>query len=77
MSDKKVYGTDDLLSLFEDSLTPQDVLSAKLMAQISSAITSERLRLRMSQQEFADHINVPQSSSRARPAKNVLKIFRY
>ena len=34
---------EDLLSLFSETLTPADVLSAKLMAQFSNAITSERL----------------------------------
>ena len=31
---------EDLLSLFSETLTPADVLSAKLMAQFSNAITS-------------------------------------
>ena len=38
---------EDLLSLFSETLTPADVLSAKLMAQFSNAITSERLHLNM------------------------------
>ena len=37
------------------------MLSAKLMAQFSNAITSERLNLNMSQQDFAKHINATQS----------------
>ena len=52
---------DDLLEMFSDVLDPADVLTSKLMAQISSAITGERLRLRMSQEKFADHIGVAQS----------------
>ena len=44
---------EDLLSLFSETLTPADVLSAKLMAQFSNAITSERLNLNMSQKDFA------------------------
>ena len=48
---------EDLLSLFSETLTPADVLSAKLMAQFSNAITSERLNLNMSQKDFAKHIN--------------------
>ena len=47
---------EDLLSLFSETLTPADVLSAKLMAQFSNAITSERLNLNMSQKDFAKHI---------------------
>ena len=43
---------EDLLSLFSETLTPADVLSAKLMAQFSNAITSERLNLNMSQKYF-------------------------
>ena len=39
---------EDLLSLFSETLTPADVLSAKLMAQFSNAITSERLNLNIS-----------------------------
>lgn len=52
---------EDLLSLFSETLTPADVLSAKLMAQFSNAITSERLNLNMSQKDFAKHINAAQS----------------
>ena len=52
---------EDLLSLFSETLTPADVLSAKLMAQFSNAITSERLNLNMSQKYFAKHINATQS----------------
>lgn len=52
---------EDLLSLFSETLTPADVLSAKLMAQFSNAITSERLNLNMSQKDFAKHINATQS----------------
>ena len=37
------------------------MLSAKLMAQFSNAITSERLNLNMSQQDFAKHISATQS----------------
>lgn len=54
-------GIDDLLALFEDALSPADVLSSKLMAQVSSAITRERIKLRMNQSEFAKHIGVTQS----------------
>ena len=61
MNEKKMCGVEDLLSLFEESLNPEDVLTAKLMAQVSSAITNERLHLQMSQQEFAKYIGVPQS----------------
>ncbi len=51
----------DLLSLFENTLSPAEVLSSKLIAQVSTAITKERVKLRMTQSEFAKHINVTQS----------------
>lgn len=60
MSSKKC-GLEDLLGLFEDSVDPSDVLASKIMAQISSAITKERLKLRMNQSQFAEHINASQS----------------
>lgn len=58
---KKKTNVEDLFSLFSETLTPADVLSAKLMAQFSNAITSERLNLNMSQKDFAKHINATQS----------------
>ncbi len=61
MSKNVKCGIDDLLGLFDDLVSSADVLSAKLMAQISSAITAERLRLGMNQSEFADHIHATQS----------------
>lgn len=61
MSEKKAYGLEDLLSVFEEFLDPSDVLAAKLMAQISTAITKERLKLHMNQKDFANHIHASQS----------------
>lgn len=52
---------DDLFELFSDDIQPSDVLSAKLIAQISTAITRERIKLHMNQTEFAKHINSTQS----------------
>ena len=54
-------GIDDLFSLFENIVSPADVLTAKMIAQISTAITRERLKLHMNQAEFARHINASQS----------------
>lgn len=54
-------GSEDILELFENTLSPEEVLSAKLISQISTAITKERLRLGMTQIEFADYIDVTQS----------------
>nr|WP_296085613.1 helix-turn-helix transcriptional regulator [uncultured Blautia sp.] len=60
MSEKECK-VDELLTLFADSITSADILAAKIMAQISTAITKERLKLRMNQARFAQHINVSQS----------------
>ena len=58
MNKTQTPGINELLSLFAETLTPADVLSAKLISQFSNSITSERLRLNMSQKQFADYINV-------------------
>ena len=51
----------DLLQLFEESVSTSDLLKAKVKAQIASAITKERIKLQMNQEEFAQHIGVRQS----------------
>ncbi len=61
MDKEKNNDLNTLFSLFADSVTPEDILSSKLMSQISSAIVKERLKLRMTQAEFAKHINVSQA----------------
>ncbi|MCD8326182.1 MAG: helix-turn-helix domain-containing protein [Lachnospiraceae bacterium] len=61
MGEIKKCGIDDLFSLFEDALSPGDILSAKLQAQVSTAITKERKKLGMTQAQFAEHIKVTQS----------------
>lgn len=61
MNKKYSRTMEDLLEMFSDTLEPADVLTSKLMAQISSSITKERLRLHMSQDKFADYIGVGQS----------------
>lgn len=58
---KKRTSINDLFDLFSDVLTPEDILSAKLMTQFSNAITTERLALNLSQEDFAEHIGVSQS----------------
>lgn len=52
---------ENLLSLFEDILQPEDIIYAKATSQASRYITKERLRLNMNQKEFADHIHATQS----------------
>ena len=49
---------EDLLNLFTDIVNPEDVMYAKIMAQISSVITKERITLGMDQKEFAKHIHI-------------------
>ncbi len=61
MSKKITSNIDELLSLFSETLSPADVLSAKLMAQFSNAVTAKRLKLNMSQKDFAKHIDATQS----------------
>ena len=61
MSKTHTCGMDELFELFEDSLTSSDVLASKLMSQISTAITKERIKLGMNQNDFAEHIDVTQS----------------
>ena len=51
----------ELLDLFSESLSPADVLTSKLMAQISGAITKERMKLSMNQTEFAKYVSATQS----------------
>ena len=61
MNTEYCKGIHDLLALFEDTLSPVDALTSKLMAQISSEITKERLKLGMNQSEFAKYIGATQS----------------
>lgn len=56
MSKKYSCDINDLLELFNESLSPTEVLTSKLMAQVSTAITKERLKLSMNQAEFAEYI---------------------
>ena len=61
MTKNKTYTVDDLFALFADTLSPADVLAAKLMGQVSSVITKERLNLNLTQKDFASYINATQS----------------
>lgn len=61
MSKGAKCSVDDLLNLFSEVLSASDVLSAKLMAQVSAAITRERLKMRMNQKDFAGYLGVTQS----------------
>lgn len=61
MSRNYECSVNDLFDLFADALDPSDVLTSKLMSQISTAIMRERIKLRMSQSEFSKHIGASQS----------------
>ena len=58
---KHAASLDDFLSIFEDVLNPEDVISAKLISQVSSAIAAERLRRGLSQKQLAEQIGRKQS----------------
>ena len=49
---------EDLLNLFTDVVSPEDVMYAKVMAQISSAIAKERIAHGMTLKEFARYIHI-------------------
>lgn len=61
MSNEYSCSIEELLELFNESLSPADVLTSKLMAQISSIITKERMKLSMNQTEFAEYVSATQS----------------
>lgn len=61
MNENKSCDIQDLLDLFEETLSPSDVLAAKLISQFTTAIVNERLRLHMNQTEFAKLIGVSQA----------------
>ena len=61
MSNSTGTGIEDLLDLFKSSLDAKDLIEAKLMSKVALAITKERLRLKMSQTQFAKYLGVQQS----------------
>lgn len=58
---KKSVGMDKLLELFQDHISVADVLSARGMSEISSAIAKRRLELGMTQKDFAEYMGVSQA----------------
>lgn len=50
----------DLLNIFEERLSASDILSAKVLSEISSNIVKCRIELGMTQKEFAQYMNVSQ-----------------
>lgn len=61
MDNTKLKSMDDLLGLFENTLNPSDVIEARAVSQVTSAIIEERKRLGLDQKEFADKLGVSQS----------------
>lgn len=59
--ENKIAGIDELFELFEKDITVSDVLSAKCMSDISSAIVKKRLELGLTQKEFAEYMKVSQA----------------
>lgn len=49
---------EDLLNLFTDVVSPEDVMYAKAKAQVSSVIAKERIDRGMTIKEFAKYIHI-------------------
>ncbi len=60
---KKEYccGLDDLLNLFDETLSASDILAAKALAEVSGSIVSRRMEMGMTQKEFSKYLGVSQS----------------
>lgn len=50
----------DLLKIFEDKVTAADLVSSRVLSEISAAIVKYRVDHGMTQQEFAKYMNVSQ-----------------
>ncbi|NBH78838.1 helix-turn-helix domain-containing protein [Clostridiaceae bacterium] len=51
----------DIFALFEDTLTPADIESARLLGEISATIVKKRIELGMTQKAFAAYLGVSQT----------------
>lgn len=60
MSTKK-RSIQEMLGLFSDLLSPEDVIYAKLSAEVSTLLSKERIKRHMTQSEFASFLGVQQS----------------
>ena len=58
---EKSVGMENLFELFSDFLSAEDITASKLMTQVATAVTAQRLALGMNQSQFANHIGVKQS----------------
>jgi len=61
MADKKGKTVQDILELFSEFVTPEDIVFSKLSAEMTSILVKERIKKNMTQAEFADFLNVKQS----------------
>lgn len=61
MSKIESVGLSDILSLFDNTISCSDIISAKCLSHISSSIVAKRISLNLSQQEFANKLGVSQS----------------
>lgn len=61
MSENVCATLDDLFDILKDNIKKEDVICAKATSQIISSIVNERLKRNMTQQDFADKLNVKQS----------------
>ena len=60
MENKQCGSLKDLISIFDDNLSASDILSAKVLSKVSSIIVNSRIKLGMTQKEFAQYMNVSQ-----------------
>lgn len=58
---KKALSAADIFAQFKDSINRADVISARLLSQISLYITKKRLELGLNQSQFAKKMDVSQS----------------
>lgn len=59
---KKEYSSDlnELLSLFDESLSTEDIIAAKILADVSEKIVKQRVEMGMTQKQFARFMGVSQ-----------------
>lgn len=56
--DKK--NLDDIMDLFHENVTPEDIMEAKLTSEITALIIKERLKRGLNQKQFAELLGVSQ-----------------
>jgi len=63
-------GLDELLKIFDEDVSAQDILSAKVLAEVSTIITKHRINMKMTQREFAEHMGITQGMVSKWESKN-------